>query len=379
MKKKVYYLGFYSIEEESNYRFGNIAALRKMDYTISVLTEANYEVNLISLSWATKPNSIYLPYKSKIKNLFNLYMPPAFFFRGIWSYRLNVIIAQLWFILICTYRIPKKSVVIVYHSPKLFAALKWIKKFKQIRIALEIGEIYGDVWEISSKEADDEKNLIALCDYFIPVSLELFKKFHKKSCFLMHGTYKIQYPLRINTDNLDIINILYAGSIDQTKAGAVTAVEIMRYLPSNYRMHIAGYGEPKQVNELKEKIKELNNEFNTEVVFFHGNLNSEKLNTLMRRCSVAVNPQNQGLYMKTAFPSKVLVYLTFQMNVVSTSIESVLNSEVANLITFVDGNKAIDFATAIQSLEWRHIKKIPDVLNRLNDNCRMEFTKLLEN
>ncbi len=377
MNRKAYYLGFYAKEDMSS-RFSNIAAIRKMDYTMGALAEAGYEVEVISLSWNLRPFSFQGSSKYRLAENIHLHMPPSFFLKGITALKLNILLAKIWFVLTCALRIPKNSVVIVYHSPKLYGVLHWLKKLKPVRIALEIGEIYGDVWEIPSEEASAERKLIALCDYFIPVSKELFRQLEPRSRFLMHGTYRLQYPLREKEEDKRIIHILYAGSIDQTKAGATTAVEIMKNLPDHYRMHIAGYGEPAQVKHLENEIGELNRQRGLGLIRFYGKLNSTELNKLMRECQVAVNPQNPGGYMKTAFPSKVLVYLTFQLNVVSTAIESVQQSAVAGLITFVEGNEPIDFARAIQSLEWEHIDRIPEELQRLNKECRDNFTRLIE-
>lgn len=377
MAKKVYYIGFYAKEGETS-RFSNIAAIRKMDYTMGVLAEAGYEVEVVSLAWILKPFSFSGPSSVQVAPRIRLHLPPAFFLKGIAALKVNIKLAKIWFLLYTLIRIPKNSVVIVYHSPKLYGVLSWLKKLKPIRIALEIGEIYGDVWDIPMNDAKEEKKLLSLCDYFIPVSKELFSQLAPRSNFMMHGTYRVQYPLREETENAPIIPILYAGSIDQTKAGAVTAVEIMKHLPNHYRMHIAGYGELAEVKRLEEEISKVNQLHGFESIKFHGKLDAKRLDQLMRECLIAVNPQNPGNYMRTAFPSKVMVYLTFQLNVVSTTIESVQQSEVADLITFVSGNEAIDFAKAIQSIGWNKIEQIPEVLNRLNEQCRENFIRLIE-
>ncbi len=376
--KKVFYLGFYAREEEASKRFTNIAALRKIDYTVAALSEAGYEVELISPSWNTKDFTFEWARNYQLAARVKLSIPPSFYLKGMLSNRLNISLSKWWFVLKCTFSIPRNSVVIVYHSPKLFGVLNRIKKWKPLRYALEIGEVYGDVWDIPAKDAEDEQKLFELCDYFIPVSKELHRQLAPRARFLMHGNYKIQYPLREPKGGSKVRSILYAGSLDETKGATAKALELMKYLPDNYRLHIAGYGDQHQIDRLNESIQNINSERGLALIQFHGKLNFEEQEKLMRSCEIAINPQLPGVYMKTAFPSKVLVYLSYQLNVVSTEIESVVNSAIAPLVTFVDGNTGADFARGILGLKWEHINQIPEVLDALNEECIQNFKELIE-
>ena len=54
------------------------------------------------------------------------------------------------------------------------------------------------------------------------------------------------------------IHILYAGKISTGIINdAFLALNVIKYLPENYRMHIAGYGTDSDILELKEKINEM--------------------------------------------------------------------------------------------------------------------------
>lgn len=376
-KPEIFYLGFYAQESDPIKRFCNVAAIRKMDYTRHALSAFGFHVNLISLGWVTDSMHILRPKKVNLDEDTTLFLAPGFILKGFLSAQVNAFIAKVWFVVCCLIKIPRGAKVMVYHSPKLYGVLNAIKRFKKISYVLEIGEIYGDVWDISDKEAEAEKKLINLCDYFIPVSKELFYQLGSRAAFLMHGSYRMQLRDKKWLTNSATKKILYAGSIDKTKAGAFTAAEIMMYLPGNYRMYIAGYGSAEELVTLNKRIAEINSEKGESRVTYIGNLKEAEMNHWMNECQIAINPQNPGPYMHTAFPSKVLVYLSYMLNVVSTSIESVRDSEIAQLLHFVEGNNPEIFAEQIMKLDGNHLSQIPLVIDKLDSEFKENLKNLL--
>lgn len=376
-KPEIFYLGFYAQESEPIKRFCNVAAIRKMDYTRYALSTLGFHVNLISPAWVTDSMHIISSKKVNLDEDTTLFLAPGFNLKGILSSQVNAFLAKLWFVVCCLIKIPSGSKVMVYHSPKLYGVLNAVKRVKKISYVLEIGEIYGDIWDISAKEALAEKKLLNLCDYFIPVSKELFRQLGTRAVFLMHGTYRMHLRNKESLPHSETTKILYAGSIDKTKAGAFTAAEIMVYLPDNYHMYIAGYGSAEDLVTLNKRIAEINTEKGESRITYIGNLKEAEIEHWMKACQIAINPQKPGPYMRTAFPSKVLVYLCYMLNVVSTSIESVRDSEIAQLLHLVDSNSPEIFAEQIMKLDELHLHQIPLVIDELDREFKENLKNLL--
>ncbi len=130
------------------------------------------------------------------------------------------------------------------------------------------------------------------------------------------------------------MNVVYAGSIDNTKGGAFTAIECSRFLPQNFKIHICGFGNPVDVLKLEQEIRFVNKELSREACVFHGVLPDNEFSVFLHSCQIAINPQKDGENMTTIFPSKIIKYLSHNLRVVSTRIKSIDKSAIAPLITF---------------------------------------------
>src|SRR5690606_35053088 len=106
------------------------------------------------------------------------------------------------------------------------------------------------------------------------------------------------------------------------------SVLAMNYLPNKYRLHILGFGNNSDIEELKKLINYVNKEKGYECCRYYGSLDGEKYSEFLLDCDIGLNPQKEGEYMDFAFPSKILSYLAHGLEVVSTRIKSVEQSKV---------------------------------------------------
>ena len=337
-----------------------------MNYIADSLIRADLKVQIISASWVTNPLSVTLPKTVKRNCGTTVKFGPSLNIYDPLSLKLTKFLSLTWLFFWMLLNLKKNDRVLIYHSPLLFYPVYFSKLIIGYTLILEVEEIYSEVWKISTSEQKKEKNLLMIADNYIPSSEQLSKLLGEKSLFVCHGCYK---PLRTTikkSEDLNI-NVVYAGTIDQLKGGAFIGLESFRYLEEKYSLHIAGYGSNHDINLLKNRILDINSKLNRNAVIYHGMLNEEDLSNLLNKCSIALNPQKTGDYMNTAFPSKLLVYLSYGLSVVSSKISSILNSDIANLVNFVERTDPISFANAIQKVNTENSDEIIQSLQKLDE------------
>ena len=88
----------------------------------------------------------------------------------------------------------------------------------------------------------------------------------------------------------DVIHCVYAGTFDPIKGGALTSAMIAEYLPSNYHIHILGFGTEKQVSDIIDQIEIINSK-SMATLTYDGMLTGESFNRFISssgfRCSLA--------------------------------------------------------------------------------------------
>jgi glycosyltransferase involved in cell wall biosynthesis len=337
MKNELLYIGFYSTNHSNKPRFSNIAAIKKMDYVADALQRAGFFVHIISPSWLIKSISFQKSQRLILKENILLTTAPSFSFFGKLSYKLSMLFSLSWLFCWLILNTKRRQKILLYHSPILSIPIRLAKLIVGFNLTIEIGEIYGDVWEISNIQKKWEMQLLNCADNFIPCSETLAEILGPRSKIILYGDYKFK-TIKNSIHNSSIVNVVYAGSVDQKKNGAFISINCAKYLPSNYIVHIAGYGNENDISKLCLEIRNMNKMLKREACIFHGLLDEKELFNLFSNCSIAVNPQVAGEYMKTAFPSKVLVYLTYGLSVISTKVKSIESSRLSVLIRFIESD-----------------------------------------
>ncbi|NBI07064.1 glycosyltransferase [Senegalia massiliensis] len=271
------------------------------------------------------------------------------------------------------FKTKKNEKLIVYHSLALNLPIKIAKLIKNLNIVLEVEEIYSDVW-VGNTDNGSELKYIKSFDKFIFASDYLKEKISDINNVVVYGSYQsIDTEITKKKTNNEI-NIVYAGSIDTTKGGAKNAVTCMEYLPQNYRLHILGFGEESEVQNLIDSINRMNTIKGYKSCEFHGTLVGKNYEEFLLSCDIGLNPQFEGEYMNTAFPSKILSYLSHGLMVVSTSITSIKKSKISKYITFSVDDKPESIAKAILSIDTSKSMSSQDIINNLDK----EFLRNLE-
>lgn len=353
MQEEIKYIGFYNLPTSSCKRAAALSATNKMDYICDSLNKAGYKVHLVSPSWFTDSSSLIIFQKRleiKISQCKKLTLVPSFKTSKKYTEYLKIIYSLTWLFFWLIFNVKKGEKILVYHTPWLALPLVWAKKIKKFNIILEVEEIYGEVWSIKNILQQWEKKLIEAGDNYIVVSDVLGEMLPNKDKIILYGGYRLNRKLLPKITN-NRIEVVYSGSIDKTKGGALNFVNCAEYLPNNYYLHILGYGDEKLISELKDLIKFKNQLASREMCVYHGVKFGSDYSDFLYSCDIGVNPQSEGDYMTTAFPSKIISYLTHNLPVVSTNIKSIEKSSLAKYIYFSENDSPEAIATSIISID----------------------------
>lgn len=368
--KELKYIGFYNDDKfnMNENRNTSLAVKNKMDYISSALVRNGFEVKIISPCWSNNAKGFYKGKEfNKSKNII-IKNFASYGSRNKLLNKIKKIFSAIQLLLYLLIETKKNEEIIVYHSLALMIPIKIAKKIKRLSIILEVEEIYSTVWK---GIADEEKeiNYINSADKAIFASDFLEKLFENKKSVVVYGSYNYYEKKIINEKKEDIIDIVYAGSIDKTKGGAKNSVLSMNYLPDNYRLHVLGFGSQIDLEDLQESIEALNNKKGFECSKFYGSLDGDAYSEFLSKCDIGINPQKEGEYMDSAFPSKVLSYLSHGLKVVSTDIKSVKNSKVSAYIVFTKSDQPESISVAVKSI------KLNENNNKSNKNIVKELDK----
>lgn len=384
MKKSIIkYVGFYDLTNSKEDRVSSIPAVKKMEYITSAICRGGFSVNIISPSWMGKKTQKRVSKQKKI----NLNENVAITFTPSWKHKtklgskLKIIFSLIWLFFYLLFNTKKNEKIIVYHAQWLSLPIRIAKRIRKFQVVLEVEEIYSEVWENSWLLNKWEDNLLSNADYYIFVSDKLKKRFsqNNRESIVLYGAYESENNKKELKHNDSYIHLVYAGSIDHIKGGAFNSLEVMKKLPNKYKLHILGGGKSHSIEELNNKISKINARKGYESIIYNGILHGEEFTNYLLKCDIALNLQHQGEYMNTAFPSKVITYLSHNLKVISTPIESIMMSRVSQYIHFSKSDEPEDFIETIIKTELSDTKKYSNIINDLDIEFVFNLKKLLLN
>ena len=371
--KRIKYFSYYGCNDPARKRDNSPAADSKIDYIISVLNRCGYAVDHISN--APSACNHYIPgYVVKSENNTLRYF--ASFGKGnLFFNKLNNMFMRVQFLFWCLLNIKKNEQVIVYHSLGYDATFIWLFRLKQFRIIGEIEEIYQDVHKQRKSLSINEYKFIDVCTkYIFPTSLmdEKLNKHKEKPSVVVHGIYNVESDVE-SKFNDGKVHVVYGGTLDPNKGGAAAAAAAA-YLPQNYHVHICGFGDPKEIKEIIAEVQAKSEA----IVSFEGELKGDAYKRFIQKCQIGLSTQNpDAAFNATSFPSKVLVYLSNGLKVVSIRIPAISQSAVADSLYFYDKQTPKNIADAIIQAS-SEIQNDNEILKDLDARFEYELNKLIE-
>lgn len=259
----------------------------------------------------------------------------------IWLY------VQLFFYLF--FRIKKNDVVIIYNGRSFSFLYKLFRYSLRCKFIYVVAEIFSAVWDLGEEAIKTECSHMLDADGYIftnDIMPRLFSAEHK--CAICYGIYEYSNSTKVRDDK---IHVLYAGKISTGIINdAFLALEVIKYLPDNYVMHIAGYGNEADIKQLTKEVTAINAELGKTKVTFEGNLSGDKYEDLLSKCQIGLCTRTlRNELSNYCFPSKTMVYLTHDIIPVCPRIDNLLESRISNRLVFVDGElKPVNISKAIE-------------------------------
>lgn len=354
--KKIYYLGYYDVlENKKENRNYVLAASNKMTYICSALRNVGYNVEVVSVAGTKNKKSCAGKYE-KMKDDVNLKLFYSFGRGNKIKNAIDRLIIkwQLFFYLLK--HVKRGEKVLVYHSLGYSKIIKFLKKIIGFKLILEVEEIYSDV-SGDNKTRRIEQDIIDVADaYVFPTEL-LEEKLNKKNrpSLIIYGTYQVEEDRNCGFEREDLkgkIHLLYAGTFDPRKGGAIAAASAAEVLPSDYHIHVLGFGSEKDTDNLKEQIKYISEKAEAGVTY-DGLLSGEEYIRFVQSCQVGFSTQMpDAAFNETSFPSKVLSYLANGLRVVSVRIKALEKSAIGDLLYFYDEQTPESIAEAVKKIDF---------------------------
>lgn len=329
------YFSYYGCNDPERRRDNSPAADTKMDYIMEVLNRIGYDVEHVSLAQSATPKYISGYCEKKGNNTFRYF---ASF--GKTSSPLRVF--NRWFVHIqfltwCLFNLKRNEQVLVYHSLGYDADFLFLKKVKGIRIIGDIEEIYQDVSRQKSSQERNEYRFIDICDKYMFPNTILNERINKsnKPYIVCHGIYKVNKydPVSYNDGK---IHVLYAGTYDPNKGGAIASIKAAEFLDERYHLHVTGFGSEKFEKDVQKEVERINSITKAQITF-HGYLDDTAFIDLIHHCSIGLCTQNPTKTLNlTSFPSKILNYMANGLVVTSGRNRAIEESAVGNLIYYYE-------------------------------------------
>lgn len=336
MNQTVIYLGHYnkpSITKED--RRVSLAAATKIDYIIDVLNKLSFNIDFVSMA---EPAGLYFCPGGlfKIKPQCTLRLWSALSGKNKINRFINILLLRKRTEQYLG-KLGPDDVVICYHSLEFCKFLSRIKSKTGFRLILEVEEVYADV---TGRDIDREleKSCFESADGFLFSTELLAQKVgcKKRPYAICSGVYRMM-PKIVDRRKDGQIHVVYAGTLDPRK-GAAAAAAAGALLDGSYAMHILGNGRDDEVEFIKTAVEKANSTSRGCKVTYEGFKSGREFDTFIQSCHIGLSPQSPGAaFNATSFPSKVFMYLSNGLDVVSVDLP-VFTDDVRQMLTIVPDN-----------------------------------------
>lgn len=377
-RKKIKYIAFYAINDNEN-RQVSLSAKNKIDYICSSLVRNSYDVEIISPSWTKNEKGFYKGDKLEIND--HITMKDFFSFGarnkiGRWL-RYGISLFQLFLFL--AFKAKKDEQIIVYHSVILSLPIRAAQFIKKFKIILEVEEVYQDAQNLSEFMKASEYKIFKTADKFLFSTELLNRKINpeRKPNIAIYGTYQLEKEIGVKFDD-GKIHLVYAGTFDSRKGGAITAINAAKYLTEKYHLHIIGFGSKKDTEEVENRILEMS-EYSKAIISYDGLLKGQEYTCFLQKCHIGLSTQlPTSDYNETSFPSKILSYMANGLKVISVDIEVVKNSSISKYVYFYEGQNGLKIAESIKSINLNKNYNSREIIEQLDNKFTSKLKRLLE-
>ena len=374
--KKVYYIGWYIADEDKDKFVGNVPGNLKMHYVVDQLKRSGHTPEIISFVKKKGSTGVYMNINKTSQECKLTYLTGIRGNSRILK-KMDFLIKKIIFTYYFLFNFSAEDTLVLYHSVELTLLVAKLKRLVKRNVIIEVEEIYGYSAVTDRPWVEDEIDSIKKMDLHICVNdgIPQGLKLETGKFVVSLGVGNI--PTRtIDRFNDGKIHVVYAGTIEMKKLGAMTAVESAKFLPDYYILHILGFGSEENMKKLKLKISEVNNDVGSERIKYDGYKSGKELDDFLFSChiglsSIVMRPN----FANNSFPSKVITYMCHDLSVVLGYAEAFYDVPMSRGWQFYHEYTPEKIAEAITKVEIKPIGYYHPSIIRMNSNLQAFFKK----
>lgn len=374
--KKVHYIGWYIADEDKDCFSGNVPGNLKMHYIVDQLKASGNTPEILSFCRLKSSLGIYLNKKKKSQNCHLQYLGGVTG-KGKILTKIDFFIKKILFVFWFIFHLKSKDTLVLYHSVELTNLVANLKKFVRRHVIIEVEEVYGYSAIEDKPWVDKEIESIKRMDAHICVNDGMLEELSLDPDKFV-ASYGVGIIPERNVPRFadGRIHVVYAGTIEMKKLGALTAVESAAYFPDNYILHILGFGTEENMNRLKKKILDINSKAGCVKVEYNGYKSGSKLDDFLFSCHIGLSSNvMRPNFANNTFPSKVITYMCHDLSVVLGYAEAFYNVPISQGWSFYHEYKPEIIADAVANVEIKPIGYYQKYINRMNDNLQLFLKK----
>ena len=379
MNNSIIYVGYIDTPLSKNRHVVSPAGSSKMRYVSDVISECGYQVDMISMA---RPSSRQLRFfgteELNLSKNIRVFFLPFLCSNFIVIRKLSSIFQMFCLILFFIRVVRKRTKVVVYHSLSYASIIFILKKLIGFELILEVEEVYSDVKKVMYINKIFEKRLFGVADAYIFPTEMIDDKVNvkKRPSIIIYGNY---FVLPINKEKIGDgkVHILYSGTFNERKGCVMSTIQSGEYLDSRYHIHITGTGTEDEIRKIEELIQNVSQRTTCKITY-DGFIPNKDFISYIQQFNIGLSTQNpdDGLS-SSCFPSKILLYLSNGLTVLSSKAPAVLHSRLASEIFFYERQSPLDIAQALKLIPLNIDKQ--NVVKQLDKECRLKMKDLLLN
>ena len=371
---KIHYIGWYIGENEFGRYTGNIPGMLKMRYVANMIKEAGLDVDIVSLA---SSKCFSFSHRIKQSHGYSVKYPMSFGQKGKLGKIIDSYIKQIQFIYYVLFHVKKTDTILLYHSVAYTNLLRKLRRYLKRRVVLEVEEVYGYSAQADRDWVNGELDGIKSMDYFLFVNsgIPRYLKIQKENYVVSYGVGNM--PSRTTERFCDgKIHIVYAGTIEQKKLGAFTAVDTAKLLPDKYVMHILGFGKDDSIAVMNDKIRENNTTGKCKIIY-EGYKTGKELDDFLFKCHIGISTNvMRPNFANNSFPSKVITYMCHDLTVVLGYADAFKDAPFVDGWTFYYDHTPESIATAIENASLVNEGFYRPMINQMNEDLKHFLVKV---
>lgn len=376
MKNEIIYFGIFDTLKNPHGLKVSPACCNKMEYVAETLIAAGYSCKILSIA---QPNPCvkfgFIPtINCKLNNQIDVKILSTIGGNGLFWKILRTLWGKIALLFFLLFKLRKGYAIALYHTPMHLEVFCLIKLLFRHKLILETEEIYNSVSSMLFTHRWLERYIFKLADGFIFPTELLNDTINTKSkpYTIIYGNYHI--PEIVSKKCIDKTHVVYSGTFNPRKGGAMAAISSAEYLGENYHLHVTGWGRENEISDVKELIKQTSLKTKCEITF-DGFVDDNVFFSYLQRFHIGINSQNPNDILSSAcFPSKILVYMGNGLSVVSSKTEAIERSKLADSIIQYDEQCGQSIADAIKKISV--VNNNRKVVNNLHLKCINEIRSL---